>query len=72
MMMLYVVFHARRINMPMNLNGTKHKYIITADLHMIICKDACILRSCGMLACEYNWVMISFVSMLRDDSMLIV
>jgi hypothetical protein len=30
-----------------------------------MCFHACILQSCGMLACEYNQVMTSFVSMLR-------
>jgi len=36
-----------------------------------MCFYACILRSCGMLACEYNWVMTLFVSMLRDANMLV-
>jgi hypothetical protein len=34
---VYVIFHARRNKMPMSLNGTKHMYIITAGLHMMIC-----------------------------------
>jgi hypothetical protein len=34
--MIYVTFHARRINMPMSLNGIEHMYIITAGLHMMV------------------------------------
>jgi hypothetical protein len=28
--------------MPMSLNGTKHRYVITAGLHMMICKAFCL------------------------------
>jgi hypothetical protein len=31
-----MVFHARRIKMPISLNEIKHMYIITAGLHIMI------------------------------------
>jgi hypothetical protein len=48
--MIYVVFHDRRINMPMSLNGIEHIYIITAGLHMMIYKAFCL----DMLVCLYS------------------
>jgi hypothetical protein len=33
--MVYMEFNARRINMSMSLNGTKHMYIVTAIVHMM-------------------------------------
>jgi hypothetical protein len=40
--MIYVVFHAKRINMAVSLNGTKHMYIIMASLDMMFYKAACL------------------------------
>jgi hypothetical protein len=34
--MFCVVFHARRINMLMSLNGIEHMYIITDGSHMMV------------------------------------
>jgi hypothetical protein len=42
MMMFYVIFHARYINIPISLNETEHMYIITAGLHMIIYMAYCL------------------------------
>jgi hypothetical protein len=49
-MMLYEVFHARRINMPMSLNGTEHMCIIMAGLDMMIYKATCL----DVLLCLYS------------------
>jgi hypothetical protein len=40
--LIYVVFHDRRINISMSLNGTKHVYILTARLHIMICVMLCL------------------------------
>jgi hypothetical protein len=31
-----IEFHVRRTYMPMSLNGTEHRYIVKARLHMMI------------------------------------
>jgi hypothetical protein len=49
-MMFYVVFHARRTNMPKSLNVTEHMYIITVGLHMMIYKATCF----DLLLCLYS------------------
>jgi hypothetical protein len=38
--MIDVVFHIKRINMPISLNGTEHMYSITTGLHMMIYKTS--------------------------------
>jgi hypothetical protein len=40
--MIYVIFQTKRINMPMSLNRTEHRYIITTGLHMMIYKASCL------------------------------
>jgi hypothetical protein len=44
MIMIYVVFHIRRIKMHMSLNKTKHMYTDTTGLHMMI--YMCLLHRC--------------------------
>jgi hypothetical protein len=36
--MFYMEFHARRIDMPMSLNGTGHMYMVMARVHITLHK----------------------------------
>jgi hypothetical protein len=60
---IYVVFHARRINRPISLDGIDHMYIITARLHMMIYVMLCLMYTYACiswmfwkLVYEYSWV----------------
>jgi hypothetical protein len=71
LMMLYEVFHSRRINIPMSLNGKEHMYISIQLVciwwfkwcHIWMCSYTCVFRSSRIFVCLYIQVMISLIFM---------